>query len=232
MKHILDKNALKWNFYSCWHKGLLLCHWDPVKAGQSPTFIVGLCQYWVIRINVGADVGHSNVFSWFKIKVHIVLHIKLYFKEKYLYEILWVRKRSQHPANSLTTGYMSVVVYFAQNWPQENPARPTTCYCRATTTSGTLFPTLFEQCVGLRSTDFKEAKVVRWDLRFNVLIWEISARNSNRLQVSLQRKHLLLSYLKALSGYEPVVFHSAADRRLSNYGTLLINWLREAESAG
>ena len=50
---------------------------DPVKAGQSPTFTVGLCQCWVIRINVGADVGHCGVYSWCKIKVHILFHVNL-----------------------------------------------------------------------------------------------------------------------------------------------------------
>ena len=81
---------------------------------------------------------------------------------------------------------------------------------RLTTPPGSTSPTLFEQWCGFFYVPQEQIskRAVRRDLRFFVLTEK--SRKSNHLQMSLQRQHFLLIYLKTLSvgpeGFEPATF--------------------------
>ena len=63
----------------------------------------------------------------------------------------------------------------------------------------TLRPTLCDKCVGsLTSHRVMNIKVL-WDGTYSLSSLSEKTRKSNRLQMSLQRQHFLLSYLKTLS---------------------------------
>ena len=84
--------------------------------------------------------------------------------------------------------------------------RPSCEWCdiwRLTTLPGSTSPTLFRPMVWVFNTSHKNqisVSALRRDLRFFVRIRE--DWKSNRLQMSLQRQHFLLSYLKTLR-FEP-----------------------------
>ena len=59
-------------------------------------------------------------------------------------------------------------------------------------------PTLFEQCVG-SFTSHRINYEELWDGAHGLSFLSEKTRKSNHLQMSLQRQHFLLSYLKTLS---------------------------------
>ena len=66
-------------------------------------------------------------------------------------------------------------------------------------TTGVYYPYSFRTVVGFFYVPQDQISAVRRHLRFFVLILELETRKSVYLQMSLQRQHFLLSYLKTLS---------------------------------
>ena len=70
---------------------------------------------------------------------------------------------------------------------------------RPTSTPGTPCPTLCDKCVGSLTSHRVMNNEVLWDGTYGLSSLSEKTRKSNRLQMSLQRQHFLLSYLKTLS---------------------------------
>ena len=68
-----------------------------------------------------------------------------------------------------------------------------------TSTPGTPCPTLCDKCVGSLTSHRVTNIEVLWDGTYGLSSLSKKTRKSNRLQMSLQRQHFLLSYLKTLS---------------------------------
>ena len=66
---------------------------------------------------------------------------------------------------------------------------------------GSTYPTLFKQWFGFFYVPQEQISesAVRWDIRFFRPQRYEKTRKSNRLQMSLQRQHFLLSYIKTMS---------------------------------
>ena len=68
-----------------------------------------------------------------------------------------------------------------------------------TTTPGTPCPTLCEKCVGSLTSPANQYREDAGDGTYGLSSLSEKTRTSNRLRMSLQRQHILLSYFKTLS---------------------------------
>ena len=69
-----------------------------------------------------------------------------------------------------------------------------------TTTPGTPCPTLFDECVGSLTSPARHYSEDAGDVAYGLSSLSEKTRISNHLQISLQRQHILLSYIfKTLS---------------------------------
>ena len=79
------------------------------------------------------------------------------------------------------------------------PMNPWNHWATQTSTPGTPRPTLCDKCVGSLTSHRVVNIEVLWDGTYGLSSLSEKTRKSNRLQMSLQRQHFLLSYLKTLS---------------------------------
>ena len=68
-----------------------------------------------------------------------------------------------------------------------------------TTTPGTPTPALFDECVGSSTSPAGHYSEDAGDEAYGLLSLSEKTRISNHLQMSLQRRHILLSYFKTLT---------------------------------
>ena len=68
-----------------------------------------------------------------------------------------------------------------------------------TTTPGTPYPTLFDECVGSLTSPASHYSEDPGDGAYGLSSLSEKTRISNHLQMSLQRRHILLNYFKTLS---------------------------------
>jgi len=68
-----------------------------------------------------------------------------------------------------------------------------------TTTPGTTFPTLYDECVGSLTSPACHYSEDARDGAYGLTSLSEKTRISNHLQMSLQRQHILLSYFKTMS---------------------------------
>ena len=68
-----------------------------------------------------------------------------------------------------------------------------------TTTPGTTYPTLYDECVGSLTSPASHYSKDAGDGAYGLSSLSEKTRISKHLQMSLQREHILLSYIKTLS---------------------------------